>query len=116
MYMSHRESSSSHYESYKPGFYQGEGQIFLVTILPLAQSRSSKINNIAAADRASGLQFPQAMRRSGYLGVGPDVFGFLPGYGSEEGYRDGGGFFIVDLILEVFITSKSGGIGIGFAV
>src|SRR6516225_8184112 len=65
MYMSHRESSSSHYESYKPGFYQGEGQIFLVTILPLAQSRSSKINNIAAADRASGLQFPQAMRRSG---------------------------------------------------
>jgi hypothetical protein len=65
MYMSDRESSSSHYESYKAGFHQGENQIFLVTILPLAQSRPSKINSIAAAERASGLHFPQAMRRSG---------------------------------------------------
>src|SRR5215472_4309677 len=65
MYMFHRESRSSHYESYKVGFYQGEDRIFLVTILPLAQSRSSKINNIAAADRVSRLQFPQAIRLAG---------------------------------------------------
>jgi hypothetical protein len=47
----------------------GEDQIFLVTILPLAQSPSSKINNIAAVDCASGLQFPRGMRRSGYPGA-----------------------------------------------
>jgi hypothetical protein len=33
--------------------------------LPFAESRSSKINNIAAADCASGLQFQQDMRRLG---------------------------------------------------
>jgi hypothetical protein len=65
MYMPHRESSSSHYESRQVGFYQGEGEIFLFTILPLAQPGSSKINNIAAADGASGLQFPQGVRRLG---------------------------------------------------
>jgi hypothetical protein len=33
--------------------------------LPSAQPRSSKINNIAAEDCASALQFPEDMRRSG---------------------------------------------------
>jgi hypothetical protein len=56
------------------------------------------------------------MRRSGYLGVGPDVFGFLPGYGSEEGYRDGGGFFIVDLLRALGIPSPSGALFIVLAV
>ena len=43
-----------------------------------------------------------------YLGVGSRIFGFLPDYGSEEGYRDGGGFFVVDLLRALGIPSPSG--------
>src|SRR5207247_2236229 len=33
-----------------------------------------------------------------YLGAGRQVFGFLGGYSSEEGYLEGGGFFLVALL------------------
>jgi alpha-1,6-mannosyltransferase len=51
-----------------------------------------------------------------YLGVGLHVFGFLPGYGSEEGYRDGSGFFVVELLRALGVPSPSGPIFMVLAV
>jgi alpha-1,6-mannosyltransferase len=36
-----------------------------------------------------------------FLGAGSSVFGFLPGYWSEEGLRDGSGFFLWNLVKGV---------------
>src|SRR5260370_30658469 len=43
-----------------------------------------------------------------YLGVGWRVFGFLGGYGGEEGYVDGGGFFIVALLRHLGVPVPTG--------
>jgi hypothetical protein len=43
-----------------------------------------------------------------YLGAGAKVFGFLGGYGDEEGYRDGRGFFPVALLRALGLPSPNG--------
>jgi hypothetical protein len=48
----------------------------------------------AAAASAVALYLP-------FLGAGSSVFGFLPGYWSEEGLRDGSGFFLWNLATSV---------------
>jgi hypothetical protein len=43
-----------------------------------------------------------------YLGVGWRVFGFLGGYGGEEGYFEGGGFFIAALLRHLGVPVPTG--------
>ena len=43
-----------------------------------------------------------------YLGVGWRVFGFLGGYGGEEGYFEGGGFFITELLRHLGVAIPAG--------
>lgn len=43
-----------------------------------------------------------------YLGVGSGVFGYLGGYGDEEGYNDGVGFFLVALLRALGLPSPTG--------
>ena len=43
-----------------------------------------------------------------YLSVGRRVFGFLGGYGGEEGYFEGGGFFITALLRHLGVPVPTG--------
>jgi alpha-1,6-mannosyltransferase len=43
-----------------------------------------------------------------YLGVGSRVFGFLGGYGDEEGYLEGGGFFLTTLLRHLGVPVPAG--------
>jgi alpha-1,6-mannosyltransferase len=43
-----------------------------------------------------------------YLGVGWRIFGFLGGYGSEEGYLEGGGFFLTTLLRHLGVPVPAG--------
>jgi alpha-1,6-mannosyltransferase len=43
-----------------------------------------------------------------YLSVGRQVFGFLGGYGGEEGYFEGGGFFITALLRRLGVPVPTG--------
>ena len=51
-----------------------------------------------------------------YLGVGPRVFGFLGGYGAEEGYFEGGGFFLTELLRRLGVPIPSGGFSLAVVV
>lgn len=43
-----------------------------------------------------------------YLSVGWRVFGFLGGYGGEEGYFEGGGFFLTNLLRQLGVPVPTG--------
>jgi len=43
-----------------------------------------------------------------YLGAGQRVLGFLGGYGHEEGYSEGGGFFLVTLLRHLGVPIPQG--------
>ncbi len=51
-----------------------------------------------------------------YLGVGWRVFGFLGGYGGEEGYFEGGGFFIAALLRHLGVPIPAGAFSAGVAL
>ena len=51
-----------------------------------------------------------------YLGVGWRVFGFIGGYGGEEGYFEGGGFFIAALLRHLGVPIPAGAFSAGVAL
>jgi alpha-1,6-mannosyltransferase len=51
-----------------------------------------------------------------YVGVGLKVFGFLAGYGDEEGYYEGSGFYLIALLRALSLPAPSGTVYLIFAL